>query len=242
MTLNKPIRSATRACSSLKSGVGVCSFSKGMVVSLASHGLLLSFWVLFASLEVKQAPGEESASPAIAMLQRAPVQFIPSSKRAIPPTEVPPIPVLPVEPIESLPLMEVQELEVDQEELLDPLLMTESFDEIELESLSAEEEALTPESELIEEEPVGEIAVPVRLLLESPEVSYPRAAEMRKLEGTVVLSMIVNSEGIVTEVEMIQSSGHRLLDRAALVAARGYRFEAGDGSMTVNKTFTFKLH
>jgi hypothetical protein len=26
------------------------------------------------------------------------------------------------------------------------------------------------------------------------------------------------------------------------VAARGYRFEAGDGSMTVNKTFTFKLH
>ena len=212
-----------------------------MVVSLASHGLLLSFWVLFASLEVKRAPGEESASPAIAMLQRAPVQFIPSSKRAIPPTEVPPIPVLPVEPIESPPL-EVQEFELDQEELLDPLLMTQSFDEIELESLSAEEEALTPESELIEEEPVGEIAVPVRLLLESPEVSYPRAAYLRNLEGTVVLSMIVNSEGIVTEVEMIQSSGHRLLDRAALVAARGYRFEAGDGSMTVNKTFTFKLH
>jgi protein TonB len=240
MTLNKPIRSATRARSSQKSGVGVRSFSKGMVVSLASHGLLLSFWVLFVSLEVKRAPGEESASPAIAMLQRAPVQFLPSSKRVIPPTEVPPIPVLPVEPIESPPL-EVQEFELDQEELLDPLLMTQSFDEIELESLSAEEEAPTPESELIEEESVGEIAVPVRLLLESPEVSYPRAAYLRNLEGTVVLSLIVNSDGVVTEVRVIQSSGHRLLDRAAVAAARGYLFESGGGSVTVEKPFTFRL-
>ena len=222
MTLNEPFRSATRARSSLKSGGEVRTFSKGMVVSLALHGLLLSFWVLFASLEVKRAPGEESASPAIAMLQRAPIQFIPRSKRAIPPTEVPPIPVLPVEPIES------------------PPLITENFDEIEPESLSAEEEALTPESELIEEEPVGEIATPVRLLLESPEASYPRAAYLRNLEGTVVLIMVVNSDGVVTKVEVIRSSGHRLLDRAALVAARGYRFEAGvEESMTVEKSFNF---
>ena len=241
MTLNEPFRSATRARSSLKSGGEVRTFSKGMVVSLALHGLLLSFWVLFASLEVKRAPGEESASPAIAMLQRAQVQFLPSSKRVIPPTEVPPVPVLPVEPVESTPLMEVQELEIDQEELLDPLLLSESFDEIELESLSAEEEVPTPESELIEEEPVGEIAVPVRLLLESPEVSYPRAAYLRNLEGTVVLSLIVNSDGVVTEVRVIQSSGHRLLDRAAVAAARAFLFESGETSMTVEKPFTFQL-
>ena len=97
------------------------------------------------------------------------------------------------------------------------------------------------EGELAEEEPVGEVPKTVRSLLESPEASYPRAAYLRKLEGTVVLSMVVNSDGTVTEVEVIQSSGHRLLDRAALVAALGYRFESGEGNMTVQKPFTFRL-
>jgi TonB family protein len=40
---------------------------------------------------------------------------------------------------------------------------------------------------------------------------------------------------------VIQSSGHRLLDRAAVAAARGYLFESGGGSVTVEKPFTFRL-
>jgi protein TonB len=180
--------------------------------------------------------GVANASPEIAMLRRAPAQELFSLSRPSLQTEVPPVPLVPVDPVETIPLKELEEPALDEAELLDPLLEEESFEDLSLEPLSSEER------DLVEEEPVGEEALAVRSPLKSPEPSYPRAAYLRKLEGTVVLIMIVNSEGIVTEVEMIQSSGHRLLDRAALVAARGYRFEAGEESMTVNKTFTFKLH
>jgi TonB family protein len=148
-----------------------------------------------------------------------------------------------VDPVETVPLEEPEEPTLDEAELLDPLLEEESFEDLSLDPLSREKEDLlsSEERELVEEEPVGEEALAVRSPLESPEPTYPRAAYLRKLEGTVVLIMLVDPDGAVTEVEVIQSSGHRLLDRAALVAARGYRFEAGEESMTVNKTYTFRL-
>ena len=178
------------------------------------------------------------------MLRRAPAQHLFSLSRPILQTEVPPVPLVPVDPVETIPLKELEEPTLDKVVPLDPLLEEEIFEDLSLDRFSREkEESLSSEErEPVEEEPVGEEAPAVRSPLESPEPSYPRAAYLRKLEGTVVLIMIVNFEGIVTEVEMIQSSGHRLLDRAALVAARGYRFEAGEGNMTVNKSFTFKLH
>ena len=64
---------------------------------------------------------------------------------------------------------------------------------------------------------------------------------MRRLEGTVVLEMTVDPSGGVVEVELVSTSGHGSLDRAAIKAAHGYRFEAGDGTLTVSKTFTFRL-
>ena len=177
------------------------------------------------------------------MLRRAPEQHLASLSRPTFQTEIPPIPLSPVDPVETIPLRELEEPAPDKSEPLDPLLEEDSFEDLSLDPLSAEEEPPSSEErEAVEEELVSEEALAVRSLLESPEVDYPKAAYLRKIEGTVVLIMIVNSEGIVTEVEVIQSSGHRLLDRAALAAARGYRFEAGEESMTVNKSFTFKLH
>ncbi len=176
------------------------------------------------------------------MLRRAPEQTLPSLSRPLLQTEVPPVPVVPVDPVESIPVREIEEPVPDESELLDPLLEEESFEDLSLDPLGAKEEPLSSEERLaVEEEPVGEEAVAVRSLLESPEVSYPRAAYLRNIEGTVVLTMVVDPDGFVTEVAVVQSSGHRLLDRAALLAARGYRFEAGVESMTVNKSFTFRL-
>jgi TonB family protein len=213
------------------------------MLSLAAHGLSVGAWVLSVYISSVPAPGVANASPEIAMLQRAPAQYLPSVLRQIPQTEVPPVPLLPVDPVETTLLKEFEEPALDEAELLDPLLEEDSFEDLALDSLSMDEneEEQEQEVELEEEEPVGEIPETLRSLLESPEVSYPRAAYLRKLEGTVVLSMVVNFDGSVTEVEVIQSSGHRLLDRAALVAARSYRFESGEGNMTVQKSFTFRL-
>lgn len=213
------------------------------MLSLAAHGLFAGAWTLVTLVDEVTSLGVKDSSPVIAMIQRAPAQELPQIPKPILQTEVTPLPLLPVDPVETLPQREALEPAIEEPEPLDPLLEETRFEELSLEPLAVEEEEApaSEEREAVEEEPVGEEALPVRALLESPEVSYPRAAYLRKHEGTVVLLMVVSPDGLVAEVEVIESSGHRLLDRAALIAARGYRFEAGEESMTVNKSFTFRL-
>lgn len=57
-----------------------------------------------------------------------------------------------------------------------------------------------------------------------PPPSYPRAAERRRLEGRVLLRVRVSSEGEVLGVEVEQSTGHAILDEAAVEAVRSWRF------------------
>lgn len=51
------------------------------------------------------------------------------------------------------------------------------------------------------------------------EEFYPRAAIARGLEGRVVLLLTLSESGAVTGIEVASSSGHALLDAAALKAA-----------------------
>lgn len=53
----------------------------------------------------------------------------------------------------------------------------------------------------------------------SKEMIYPRAAIERGLEGTVTLLLLVAGDGTVQSVDIAASSGHDLLDDAALKAA-----------------------
>jgi protein TonB len=58
----------------------------------------------------------------------------------------------------------------------------------------------------------------LRRLLEALQqaVRYPWAARRRGLEGTVVLSFRVSPEGVPVDVRVLRSSGHKMLDEAAL--------------------------
>lgn len=49
---------------------------------------------------------------------------------------------------------------------------------------------------------------------------YPPEAVAQGLEGEVILLLILNSAGQIESAEIARSSGHALLDRAALAAAR----------------------
>ncbi len=51
--------------------------------------------------------------------------------------------------------------------------------------------------------------------LKAPAPSYPRAALMDRLQGTVLLQVRVDTEGRPVAVEIARSSGHRVLDQAA---------------------------
>lgn len=56
-----------------------------------------------------------------------------------------------------------------------------------------------------------------------PEVSYPLASKRAKERGMVLLSVIVNTQGLVEYVNVYKSSGYRRLDECASRAVRHMR-------------------
>jgi protein TonB len=60
--------------------------------------------------------------------------------------------------------------------------------------------------------------------LNNPPPPYPRAARRNGEEGTVTLRVLVNQDGLPTQVELERSSGSSLLDTAAREAVKNWRF------------------
>jgi len=61
----------------------------------------------------------------------------------------------------------------------------------------------------------------------NPKPVYPSLAIRRNYEGTVTLLVEVLADGSVREIEIFESSGHKMLDRSALKAVRKWRFRPG---------------
>lgn len=66
---------------------------------------------------------------------------------------------------------------------------------------------------------------PIPLPGQSPPPSYPAGALRRGDSGTVVVQVVVGVNGEPLDVRVIQRSGARDLDRAALEAVRRWRFQ-----------------
>lgn len=60
--------------------------------------------------------------------------------------------------------------------------------------------------------------------LHNPKPRYPKLAENNEWYGRVVLNVEVLASGSPGQITVFQSSGHELLDNAALQAVRGWRF------------------
>ncbi len=61
-------------------------------------------------------------------------------------------------------------------------------------------------------------------LLSSPAPRYPRDAQRRGLSGTVLLRVHVGTDGAPIGIDLVQGSGSRELDRAAVEGVRRWRF------------------
>ncbi|RMD68336.1 MAG: energy transducer TonB, partial [Gammaproteobacteria bacterium] len=73
--------------------------------------------------------------------------------------------------------------------------------------------------------------------LANPKPRYPRLARRRGLEGEVLLEVKVGSAGLPLRVRVVRSSGHPVLDRAALEAVSRWRFApARRGGIPVTAT------
>jgi len=66
-------------------------------------------------------------------------------------------------------------------------------------------------------------AVPPRVVSRTQPV-YPRAARQQGIEGTVHMRLLVNSNGVVSEALVTDSSGNEELDAAAAAAAEKWQF------------------
>ena len=88
------------------------------------------------------------------------------------------------------------------------------------------------------------VASPRQVPSDCPPPPYPPLAVRRGWTGTVVLLIDVAADGSVTGVHIESSSGHRVLDEAAVQAVRGWRFHPGtlDGeaaALVVRKPIRF---
>jgi protein TonB len=75
----------------------------------------------------------------------------------------------------------------------------------------------------------GHVPVKVRAVVNPDNCARPRlpwVAEERQLAGDVILAVLINVDGWVTDARIARSSGEPILDRTALAGARKCRFVA----------------
>ncbi|MEA9355669.1 energy transducer TonB [Bacteriovorax sp. PP10] len=71
--------------------------------------------------------------------------------------------------------------------------------------------------------------------------TYPRLAIKRELQGSVKVRVSVSPEGRPSNIEILKSSGHDLLDRAAIDAISDWKFLPRSAPYFVEKNITFQL-
>ena len=76
--------------------------------------------------------------------------------------------------------------------------------------------------------PGGSVLIRARpLYKQNSSPTYPRRARRLGYEGLVLLKVLINENGGVDDLAVLQSSGHGVLDRAALSAVKKWMFEPG---------------
>jgi len=81
-----------------------------------------------------------------------------------------------------------------------------------------------------------------RLRFDNPPPVYPLPAKQRRLEGVVTLRLHIDAEGLVSKVDVIESSGYAIFDGAAVAATGRWRFiPATSGGRRVADTVKQKI-
>ena len=82
---------------------------------------------------------------------------------------------------------------------------------------------------LKEQKPPQPAPLPLKLAVpmykQNPAPKYPRIARRKGYQGTVLIEVLVNREGRVKDARLLQSSGHSILDKAALGSVKTWIFD-----------------
>jgi len=85
------------------------------------------------------------------------------------------------------------------------------------------------------------------LYRENQPPGYPPLARKQRFQGTTELAVLVNKDGLADDLRLQNSSGHAVLDQAALAAVRRWKFAPGrlgaePVAMWVTVPIRFELH
>lgn len=70
----------------------------------------------------------------------------------------------------------------------------------------------------------GDEILPPEILNGSPP-DYPETLRRRRIEGKVLLKVLINRQGVVTEAEIFSSSGYQAFDQAAVESVHQWKFK-----------------
>lgn len=73
------------------------------------------------------------------------------------------------------------------------------------------------------------------------EPTYPRLALRRGIEGNLKIKITISPVGLPQEVIVLNSSGHEILDNAAVEAAKTWKFKSQAEAYSVIKTIVFQI-
>ena len=133
--------------------------------------------------------------------------------------------------------------EVSPETVIDQPVVKQVTGDVLNENIEDDSEGILPKKE-ISIAPIQKKAIPIYRRNKQPP--YPVMAKRRGYEGKILLSVLVNTEGMVSELRIKQSSGHLSLDRVAFKAVKTWLFvPATEGGrpvpMWVDVPIEFKL-
>ena len=111
--------------------------------------------------------------------------------------------------------------EMPQKKVIDTLAVKQPTVDVHADTITIEPEDIRPEKK-ISIAPIQKKAIPIYRQNKQPP--YPVMAKRRGYEGEVLLHVLVDSEGKVSELKIKHSSGHKSLDRAALKTVRNWLF------------------
>ncbi|SRR5260370_38900119 len=78
--------------------------------------------------------------------------------------------------------------------------------------------------------------------LYAPRPEYPLAARTRHWTGAGLFACNIRSDGTVASVDVLRSTGHQMLDQAAITAFRQWRFQPGDKLKLVRIPINFWMN
>lgn len=93
--------------------------------------------------------------------------------------------------------------------------------------------------------PAAQPAAPARasgglVPISTPQPAYPPEARRANASGEVTVSFTVNTDGSVSDVELVSAKPRGMFDRSVQSAVRRWRFQPTDSAQTVTRTFTFR--